>query len=187
MTIKHGIRPNGGYKFRDSDGAVHEGESWAHLVRVVAKYRALRKIPAGDPQKEITEAVCMAEPTVCHKGPGELGDGDRDAFHLRIIAWLTDQMKLNRSHRLKFVDGVVAGERAEICRKCHFQRSFAKGCQSCGNATVSLQAQAMAGHVDVGPDLMGCSLLSEDTKVSVHLDQVRLNNPNLPKHCWRKK
>lgn len=187
MNLKPHLSPPGGYKFRDTDGAIHTGDGWAHLVRVVAQYRALRKLPAGDPQREITEAVCQADPKLCHNGPGELGTGDKEAFHLRVVNWVSRMIQFMRSHRLRFVDAIVARERADICRGCPFQDVYTKGCESCSKAAASLQKQVVAGRPEAGRGLLACGILSEDTVISVHLDSERLNNARLPAHCWRKR
>ena len=187
MKIKRGLVPKAGYRFRDVDGVVHEGKGWGDLVRVVARYRAMRNLPAGDPQREITEAVCQADPKMCHNGPGELGEGDSNAFHLRVMDWLIRLLNAAKAKRVKFVNGIVAGERAEICRRCPYQQTFAKGCESCNHATGIIQQQIIKDQPQLGRDLFGCALLSEDTQVSIHLDESRLNNPTLPRHCWRRK
>jgi hypothetical protein len=187
MKIKAGLTPRDGYRFRDTDGVVHEGESWAHLVRTVARYRATRGLPPGDPQREITEAVCQSDPKMCHNGPGELGDGDRDAFHLRVMDWVIKRVQLMRSKRLRFVDGIKAGERADTCRACPYQQSFQRGCASCSSSVGALQNQVVGGQAKVSQGLLACAILSEDTHISVHLEEPRLNNLKLPGHCWRKK
>lgn len=186
MNLKPGIHPPGGYNFVESDGTIHKGDSWAHLARVVAQYRALRKLPAGDPQREITEIVCQVDPKLCHQGPGQLGTGDKDAYHTRVAGWLARLVQRTRSKVQRFVDGIVARERADVCRGCPFQEVHTKGCESCSRASEALRKQIVGDRVAAGRGLLGCALLSEDTVVSVHLEQDPAKDPRLPAHCWRR-
>lgn len=187
MTIKPQLYPPGGYNFRESDGSVHSGNSWAHLVRVVAQYRAVRRLPPGNPAKEITEAVCQANPQLCHNGPGELGGGDMEAYYIRVAEWLARVMQKVRHASVRFVDAIKARERAEICRGCPYQKQWMKNCVSCQKSADASQKHILRGRPDAGRGLLGCEILSEDTAVSVHLDDAPKGDPRLPGHCWRKR
>jgi hypothetical protein len=186
MKIKPQLSPPGGHIFKDAEGVTHQGESWAHLVRVVAQYRALRKMQPGNPAKEITEAVCQANPSLCHNGPGEIGNNDRDAFRIRVAHWVSQIVQKVRHKTLRFVEPIKARERADVCRGCPFQDGWQLNCPGCVRASEALHNQIVGSRPQAGAGLLGCALLSEDTAVNVHLDEPRLNDPRLPAHCWRK-
>jgi hypothetical protein len=186
MKLKPHLVPPGGYVFRDAEGVSHQGQSWPHLVRVVAQHRAMRKLAPGDPAKEITEVVCSAHPELCHAGPGVIGEGDKDAYHSRVASWLAKMVGLFRAGRLRYCDAAAARERAEVCRGCRYQDGYQKGCVTCQQSNQAVQDQLLRGRPDAGRGLLGCAVLSEDTAVSVHLDEPRLNKAELPAHCWRK-
>lgn len=188
MKIKPGLVPPGGYIFRDSDGVVHRGQNWPHLVRVVAQYRAHARKPPGNPAQEITSAVCAVHPQLCHvKGPSALGSDDKEAYYLRVMSWLTRAAERFRMKTIKYVTPLEAQERADICRRCQFQDVWMKDCPSCQKSADKISAQLTKDRPQVGRGLMGCAVLSENTEVSVHLVEDQVTDSRLPAHCWKKR
>lgn len=187
MILNSHLRPPGGYTFTDSDGTSHTGSSWPHLVRLVAQHRALTGMLPGDPAREITAVVCMRDPRLCSAGGRDpLHRVDKEAFYLRVIGWMLKLTETVRRKAVKYVDGITARDRAEICRGCPFQNGWEKDCSSCRESTRAVHRQLIGDRENFGKGLLGCLILSEDTSVSVHLDAEKVSNPNLPERCWRR-
>lgn len=188
MRINTHLTPPKGHVFTDSEGVTHRGESWAHLVRVVAQYRALRALPPGNPHKEITQQVCYNNPRLCMKGGTDsLAGGDKNAYHLRVATWIAKRTEDKRQGRLRYVGTAEAQDRAEVCRQCPFQNEWQKDCRICQKGTVALRKSFVGDRPNSGQGLLGCELLSEDTHVSIHLAQPGVPDARLPKKCWRRK
>jgi hypothetical protein len=112
---------------------------------------------------------------------------DRDAFYLRVLNWMLRFVEAKRRGPVPFVDGIAARERAEICRQCPFQHGWEKDCSTCRDSSKAVQRQILEGREDFGRGLLGCLPLSENTAISVHLDEAQVADEKLPAHCWRKK
>jgi len=111
----------------------------------------------------------------------------KEAFYLRVLNWMLRLVEAKRKGDLPFVDGLVARDRAEICRKCPFQHGWEKNCATCKDSTKAVQRQLVEGRDDFGRGLLGCLILSENTAVSVHLKGDEVSEDKLPANCWRKK
>lgn len=187
MIINRHIRPPQGYVFTDSDGVTHTADSWPHLVRVIAQYRALNRKPPGDPAREITAVVCMQNPSLCQSGGTDpLERVDREGFYMRVMGWVVRQIDRIRKKELRHVNAIIARERANICRECPFQNGWEKDCSTCRESARVAHRQVLGGSEDMGRGLLGCLVLSEDTSLSVHLEQPAVKDARLPDKCWRR-
>lgn len=188
MKIKPGLVPKRGYVFTDAEGVTHVGDNWPHLVRVVAQYRAMNRKPPGDPAAEITVMVCSAEPDLCHKkGPSVLESKDKETFFVKIQDWTSRRLMEARRRILRFVKPLDAANRADLCRKCPYQRPWKKGCDSCNKASEAVVKSILGDRPSVGLGLLGCGILEENTELSIHLEQPVSMDDRLPKACWRRR
>ena len=188
------LHPEGGRYFIDEDGVCHKATSWPELVVKVVNYRKRAGKPPGDPRAEIEAQVCARQPTYCQDNPpappptrrdtrGAAGTGNLTA---RVQKWLAGMLSLKRSGAIHKVSMDEARRRAEICARCPAQKDFSGVCGSCK------AMRKQSGQILLGTDkrinsaLRGCSILGEDTSISVQLAVSPVGETGLPAECWRK-
>ena len=189
--INLNLSPPEGYEFRETDGTLLVGTSWRGLVRVVAKYRAGAKLPPGNPFAEIMEQACRRNPSLCTESntvpyPQQTKD-PRSGIKLRVMHWLVAWGKQARSlDGIRFVDAETARKRADVCAKCPRNALLPTGCGACRKSLASLRSNVIGGHRATDGRLGGCDVLGSDLPAAVHLDEIRIDDTNLPAECWRK-
>lgn len=185
------LHPQGGRYFVDEDGVTHRGDSWPALATRVINYRKRAGKPPGDPRAEIEAQVCARQPQYCQADPPaptrrqEAPDSPRSSTKA-ITRWLVSILKLRRIGGAQQVPREEARRRAAICAVCPKQKAFSSVCGSCKAMRKTTKQILFGGSSSVGERLKGCSVLSEDTSTSVHIQQDPSGNPGLPENCWRK-
>lgn len=192
LKINAGLYPHKGRFFIDIDGARHSGQSWAEIAKKVTDYRKRAGLPAGKPADEITAQVCARDPSVCNKaetGPVQTRRvGVGGTMKGRVLEWVNGMRrhKHETGQPLGKVSSAEAAKRAEICAGCPRDKDISKTCSTCAE-TLSAMRKELTGDSRVFDDrLGGCEALGIDLRLAVHLDEVRVHNPELPAHCWRK-
>lgn len=164
------------------------GKSLADLIVKITAYRARNKLPPGDPERELYDQLCSKAPQKCRSGNKQKGAKEKRpaknpiALNWRILAWVTGLVE--RRKELVFVDEAEAERRSAICKDCPAQKDFESLCKGCA---VNVR-EAIKGLLGGRPmeKLLGCKILSEDPRISTHLELPASENPTLPAHCWRK-
>lgn len=111
-----------------------------------------------------------------------------EAFFSHVASWLSGTLtRVRRQRSIGYVDDVTAQQRASLCRLCEKQKNFVKDCPSCRASIEGTRRLLIKGRPDRGDGLLGCSVLNEDTRVSILLNYNKVRDPRLPPHCWRKK
>jgi hypothetical protein len=185
------VNPNlplvGGHTFTESDGMVLTAENWKKLAVRVAEYRAIRKLPPGQPWQDIMAQICQRNPARCHEAPGVITPAS-PSIKGRVFQWLGTKSREQRSTSgLTFVKDEEARKRAAVCQKCPNRAQAGSGCSSCQSSLAALRKAVLGGRSPIEPKLGACYKLAEDLPVAVHIDDTPVNDNSLPATCWRKK
>jgi len=186
-TLNRNLYPRDGYFFKESDGARIGADSWPGVVKRVIAYRQRAGLPLGNPEQEVTEQACSRSPSLCVEvDPATLVQRKIVSLKGRLLAWLAAiRAKRSKEGKLDFVDEGMAKRRADYCAGCPNNTPLPGGCGSCVAALKEIRRDILASRKQDGR-IQGCAHLGEDTVVSCHLDLVRVDDPTLPGHCWRK-
>lgn len=183
--FKSQLHPPNGYTFRDRDGLVHTGVSWADLEAKISAYRTLNKLNPGDVHEEVITQVCAAVPSLCYDdNPNAMRDSG-DSFNWHVVQWFGHAAGYRRIGHWPRVPDDLAARRAAICAKCPMQRALNESCGACINSIKALR-KGIIGHASKHQNLSPCAVQWEDCQTTVHLDIGVSDNPDFPAHCWRR-
>jgi hypothetical protein len=196
------MRPTGGYWFIEHDGTKIHGKNWTTLTLAVAKYRTRNGLAPGDPAAEVRAQVCARTPQCTDANPepappvppvivtiGKPQRSDPHTIKSRVLQWLTAKRTEKQRHGTIHpkVNPGEAGARAAVCRECSQNKEIASGCGSCQVALREFRGEVLGDNTrNLDKALGGCGIIGSDLQVAVHLDEIRMDNPALPAHCWRK-
>lgn len=184
------VFPDGGYTFTDEKGMRFYEGSAAELAESVRAFRIRHGIPMGNPTQEITDQICARSPLSCREADAS---ATRDAvastrFGARVVRWIGRVADALSLRPMPPVHKDVAEARALVCMKCPRQISWKTGCGGCDSVARRLAISARKNkETKVSTLLVGCEVLSEDTRTSVWLEQKPSEDANLPENCWRRK
>lgn len=186
-TLNPNLYPRDGYFFIESDGTRIGADSWGGVEKRVVAYRRRAGLPPGNPAQEVADQACKRNPVLCQDVDETTLKARRIAsIKTRLLKWLAGiRARKAREGRLDFVDADMAKRRADYCAGCPHNTPLPTGCGSCTQALKEIRNELL-GRRRQDSRIQGCNMLGEDTVVSAHLDEIRVNNPELPGHCWRK-
>lgn len=189
------VFPPDGYQFIDADGVKHVGTNWPTLATAVREYRIRNGKPVGNVVAEINEQVCDKYPQICreaktvfvHKQP-PAAESVSTKLSSAVHRWFYLVLRAVGENPIGLVSAEEAQRRAEICMKCPRQASWTGNCGQCAGAAFRLAVSIRQGKdVKNADQLMGCSVLGEDTRTSAWLPRLKpATDENLPAKCWRK-
>ena len=188
IEFNRNIYPDGGYIFTESDGTRLKASGWKTLEAKVRGYRAVNKMPPGDPWQEINVQYCARMPHLCRQvgepvPPGGVGEV---SFNHRVLAWIGTMVGMKRKHDFNRVDSATALSRANTCARCPKQKSLNHACEGCLLSLKDARNGLLDGVKARFKNLNPCGVLSEDCQVSVFVLQKPSNSPELPENCWRR-
>jgi hypothetical protein len=184
--INVNLFPKGGYVFKENDGTIITSSNWKGVFARVTEYRRRNNFPSGNPEQEVMEQACKSNPGICtDETPQMLRDRRRVSLKGRWLAWLSEKIRLRAKEPLVFVDE-EAPARANICANCPENQAMQEGCSSCRSAVNEMRRTLIGGKAIDGR-LHGCAVLSQDNAVAIYLDEQRVDEPDLPTQCWRKR
>jgi hypothetical protein len=187
--INPNIFPKGGFKYKESDGTTIVGQTWAGVFARVAKYRKRAGLPEGNPEQDVTNQACASNPILCAEDSGERRKQlVRSTLKTRVLKWLMDLRTRNARGQepISFVETEEMRRRATICSGCSNNQEVGGGCATC-KATIKEARRLLLDRKFQDGRLHGCQILGEDLPVSSWLEDVTVENPELPDHCWRKR
>lgn len=187
-VINVNIFPSGGYFFRDSDGSVHRAGSWRRVIQKVTEYRARNRLPMGNPEAETYAQACLRQPAICGGLQTQVAVvKPAIPFKAKVLQWLSGFVQLQTRSPLKYVSDAEAKQRANVCAVCPGNTSLGvESCGSCKQSIQSYQSTLLGNARRRDSRLGGCKFLNSELQTAVHLDEVRVDNPSLPRHCWRR-
>lgn len=187
--INPGLYPSGGYIFVERDGVKIVGGSWSGVAARLAAYRKRKGEAPGDTLREVMSQACERNPGYC----SEESEATKQQIKIvslkgRILKWFSELKSRNAREPIQFVDTHTALSRAGVCITCPFNRELQEGCSSCRIAVDALRRQTIGDRTPHDSLRMrGCEVLGIDMATAVHLDEVTVENNELPAHCWRKR
>lgn len=185
--VNPNLYPPDGYIFEDADGVKHTGDGWKNLFQLIREYRARNGKPEGDVEAEVHTQHCAKYPGLCHAPPGLPPAPAYTMINPRVINWLSSILSTRRKNGTPVnVPLAEAARRAKICAVCPRQQSLSSACSSCLGSVRDARKVVLAGQAPANRSLHPCSVLGEDTYLSVHLDLKPVAEPTLPPACWRK-
>lgn len=188
--INDGLYPkNGGYLFIESDQSRHVGTSWGNVLLRVVAYRKRAGLPAGNPEVEIQEQACARNPGICYESDrGSMATPMKKTASVKskVLKWCSILTGRKQNGDLRYVSLQETHDRVNICAACPKNMAYTDGCSSCKKAIKEFRNNLASGRPLDSVRLHACSVLGEDAGIATHLDEPRVNNPELPNHCWRK-
>lgn len=186
QAINSNLYPKGGYVFTDANGIKHAGDSWPGVIAKVRRYRERAGQPVGDVAGEVIAQACTQNPGLCRsEDPNYAIMLNKATLKTRVLKWLSTLRDLRQTQPPVFVSGEERTARANVCATCPANNPLPSGCSSCLKALTELRKSVIGGRFIDGR-LNGCGILGEDLPASVHLEQTRVSNSDLPPQCWRK-
>jgi hypothetical protein len=189
--INPNLYPSTGFKFKDpSTGVTFVGSNWGGVAARVASYRKRNGIAPGNPTEEVMAQACANNPGHCVESNG-VTEAQLKIVSLkgRIFQWFNELKKRRvREGQLPLVDNETYLRRAGTCLNCPFKQGLDEGCGSCRSAIKQLRREVIDGRPEYAGLLMtGCQILGTDLPTAVHLDEITVDNKQLPDNCWRKR
>jgi hypothetical protein len=180
--------PKDGYWFRESDGTIIKGSSWKLVTKKVVEYRERAKMSPGNPAVEVAEQACARQPTICHNVVKYEPAKRPLSLKSRVLKWLSEfKLRVAKGEKLEYVADAEAKARADACAQCSANVPLGpSSCSACKQAVTEMR-KSIIGPRRADGRLNGCNFLGIDLPTAVHLDEIRLDNNELPAHCWRKK
>lgn len=188
LQIKTNLYPKDGYIYREADGTLFRESNWNKVVKKVREYRLLKGIPVGDPVEDVTRQACSRQPTLCYDRAGVTVPVPIVSLKSKVLKWLIDFVNRKKDGAtVEYVSPNEAANRAAICAGCPLNVQIGvNSCSSCKQSVDSSRSVLLGGRVR-HPKISACSGLAVDLVTAVHLDEIRIENADLPSHCWRKK
>lgn len=199
--INVNVRPTGGHFFEEADGTQIRGNTWIEVVKRVQSYRSRNHIPPGNAESEVLTQACQREPQLCPRARVPVGTPTKSArrnsvrpqiqapitLKTRLMGWLRDMRKTKDKGALVYVDRDERNRRAKICLACPHRKAMKKTCGACNKAVDGLREEILGERREISPPKEGCNILGTDLPVMVWLDELTVENGDLPAECWRKK
>jgi len=142
----------------------------------------------GNPEQDVVAQACRRDPQICGESYRVSPIARPPSLKATVLKWLSSFLNLTRKgEKLEFVSPNEAYDRSNTCERCPFNTPLGvSSCSSCKQALREFR-KALLGSKKQDTRLGGCSILGVDLQTAVHLEELRVDNPQLPAHCWRKK
>lgn len=189
QRIRVNMYPKGGHRFVERDGTRLVSQSWPGVIARLRAYRKRNKLPAGDPEREVTEQTCVNNPAACYSDDGQHAAAIKVTnLKSRVLAWFSQIRKTARREISEFASAELAQARAQVCAGCPANQSLPQGCSSCLAAVKELRLEVIGGRpADARLVGHGCAVLGAELATQVWLEQVTVDNSELPTCCWRRR
>lgn len=189
IRINSNLFPKSGFIFKEADGTTIAGNTWAGVVARLRSYRKRNNLPPGDPENEVRTQACDRDPVLCNNDDGSHAAAVKIAtLKGRILQWFSRIKKEALRTPFVFASGTDAANRANVCAGCPHRKPLPEGCSSCKAAVTELRVSVIG---DRAPDKRliqhGCNVLGTDLSTQAWLEEITVDHPELPGHCWRKR
>jgi len=186
-AINPNIYPKEGYQFREVDGSLHVGQSWAGVIARVKDYRRRQGKPVDGVDDEVITQACKRTPVICTEESLALKAQTRYvSLKGRILLWLSRMRTAKEKEPLVFVNDGMHAARSDVCIRCSKNAGLPDGCGSC-RAALREMLRSVVGSRTSDSRLGGCMVLGEYLPASTWIEEVTVDNPELPAECWRRR
>jgi hypothetical protein len=184
--------------FEDKDGTVFEAASVPLLIGKVSTYRKRLGKPIGTVASQVINQLCNRQPHLCNwpsKAPQPKAKPQaKGELNKRILDWAAGIAEKYLVGKLRYIrERKEVERRYNICSACPRAQSWASSCAACRAEVARLEREVKAPlgpmgiRFDAADKLDGCAVLGEDPRMSIFLDEQKVESNNLPTGCWRKK
>lgn len=191
QKINVNLYPSGGRYFTESDGSTHRAASWNLVIKKVTEYRERKRVPVGDVAAEVVAQACQRNPALCYddrRAKGQPAPKPPTPLKAKVLMWLNSFLQAMTKGPLQYVDANESRQRAAVCAKCPLNTPLGTSeCATCRQAIAGYRDKIIGNSRARDARLGGCSGLAVDLVTAVHLDELRVDAPALPNHCWRKR
>lgn len=203
--VNFNVVPADGYFFKDPSGPTFHGHTWPEVVARLKHYRRRNRLPLGDPANEVADQALarnphLLRPATTPRVPGRPKPYNRSgavpvpkkparvSLKAKTFTWLRAilRRKQEQNGELQFVAQDVQKARLSTCNGCPKKQEVPGGCASCSKAYAVLRSEVL----DKRPfkkDQLSCAVLGADLQTMAWLDEVTIENGELPDTCWRKR
>lgn len=184
--INVNLFPKEGYYFKEKDGATIRADSWPSVMRKVENYRKRNNYTLGNIEDEVSQQACARNPSYCTDiNDATIIQRRMVSLKTRVLQWLGAVRRV--LGRLTFVSAREAEQRANICASCPLNIPLPEGCASCRAALGAMRREILGRGRTIDGRLNGCLASGRDLPTDVHLDSDRIEIPDAPAFCWRKR
>jgi hypothetical protein len=185
--LNSNLYPKDGHFFVERDGARIFADSWKGVFKRVLGYRQRAGYPIGNVEEEVIAQACARNPVICSEDSAAyVKEVSRASLKSRVLQWFMKRQAEKQSEPFVFVPDDERNNRVNTCAACPNNQGLPEGCASC-KAAVKEARGSIIGPRAVDARLNSCSVLGEELNTSVWLDRLRVEEPDLPAHCWRKR
>lgn len=169
--------------------------TFEELVQAVIKFRADNLIPIGNAAQDCEDYICNTFPNACLSITGATaqvtvtrGAASTETQSLTdaMIQWMDRTLDNHDESRLVLLS--EAKSRAEVCRKCPFNKPWNISCGSCSEQVGRLGTAIRLGRdTPWGKRLYACRLFRLETRSAVWLRNpvnTLQTSVQKPAHCW---
>lgn len=171
--------------FQDPADKVHfQCRSLEELISSVTFYRQSSGRAPGNPEKEITKALCKRCPTCC---TGSDNDKGGQILSMMVAHHVHKAfMETGASGARALVSEEVAKQRAAICFQCKLRANWVTSCPPCGaNAKPGIVAAVYPNKVLPDTEDFACEAALDSIAIAVFETDPK-SAPGAPDGCWRK-
>ena len=185
--IHESIIPRGGWAYLEpKTGVWLHGDDFFSLVAQVRAHREFKGIQIDTLVDDVTTQVCQRlGPAACTEWDEYYPDKTDQLSQELMFSFNSAVLEFLKGG-LQTVDATEASRRAEICRRCPFNKST-KTC-SCSLFYKALNAALPASMKD--PSLQVCSVCGCSLQAKVWMPENVINASSsgtaFPSHCWQK-
>ena len=186
-SINPNLYPRDWFAYKEIDGVWIRGDTSAGVIVRVRNYRTRQGLPAGNAEVEVMAQACAHNPGLCtEENAAYKHQVSRASLKNRILLWFLEMRQRKTKESIGIVPESDARNRASVCAGCPRNAALPDGCSSCREAVKESRKQ-LIGDRFVDARIDSCDVLAEELNTTIHLDLVRVEHPDLPGHCWRKR
>lgn len=187
VSINNNIYPKEGFFFKERDGASIRGDTWEGVIVRVTNYRRRAGYPEGNVREEVMTQACQRNPGLCIEEDGAYRAAlNKATLKTRVLKWFLDTFSRHQREPFTFSYETDANNRAQVCATCPKNQQMPGGCASCKAAVEESRKNIIGGRF-VDARLHACDVLGEDLNTARWIEQIVVENGDLPGFCWRKK
>jgi hypothetical protein len=176
------IVPPGGFFFIERAGLTLTAPTFELLVSKLTDHRVTNRLPLGDPETEVAEAILRRNPHISTVHRSRTANPSGSTTSGRVLAWTLDTAnRLAVSDSRVFASAKLAASRASVCAECPFRQPPSPD-PSLLDQQVSQVRTMVTRSVD-HHDLGYCTFFHHDNAFACLIESIQ-PELNPPEQCW---